>query len=73
MGENPNYENPVYIVLRGMVYTNKLGIFPVGTMLYLTPDGVKTRSDIAFKYNHFDVIYIGKVIESYDDKIRIFI
>jgi len=73
VGENPNYENPVYIVLRGMVYTNKLGIFPVGTMLYLTPDGIKTRSDIAFKYNHFDVIYIGKVIESYDDKIRIFI
>ena len=56
-----------------MVYTSALGIHPVGTMLYLTPDGVKTRKEISFKYNHFDVQYIGKVIESCADKIKIFI
>ncbi len=72
VGENQSYENPVYVALKGMVYTSALGIHPVGTMLYLTPEGVKTRSEISFKYNHFDVQYIGKVIESHADKIKIF-
>lgn len=72
VGENPDYENPVYVALKGMVYTKALGIHPVGTMLYLTPDGVKTRQEISFKYNHFDVQYIGKVIESHADKIKIY-
>jgi hypothetical protein len=73
VGENEAYPNKIYVVLRGMVYTDKLGIHPVNTTLYVTQHGDIVNRTVAKMFNPMDVQYIGKVIESYEDKIRIFI
>lgn len=74
VGENDKYENKIYIVLRGMVWTSALGIFEKGTRLYYTPFGVKSKEDIIDSgINPLDIIYIGVVIEKNADKIRIFV
>jgi len=71
VGENESYENKVYIALKGMVYTSSLGIFPKGVKLYLCEDGsIKERKQIADFNNS---IFIGTVIETHLNKIKIFI